>query len=270
MDKGELMKRVFLGLLVSANFALATGIELSGSVVSDNQKMITSRYMGFVKNMKVAEGDMVKKGDPLYEIDSKDIDAMRSQVELAISQARLALQMNQNQLTNVITNLERNKRLYKKGMVSKFQLEQMELAAKNLRDMVKIAKKQVAQAEAQKEQVMNQYRYLKIKAPNDGVIIMKRVNEGEIAMPGMPALVLTDLSHLKILTQISESDLRFVKIGKKVQIEVPSVGYKGEGTVSSIIPSSNPMTHKFKIKIKFDKGDKVVFPGMYAKVHFDN
>ncbi len=40
----------------------AVEIDLSGSVVSDNQKMLTSRYMGYVKNMAVSEGDIVKKG----------------------------------------------------------------------------------------------------------------------------------------------------------------------------------------------------------------
>ena len=264
------MKKLVLALLAVVNVAFAAPIELSGSVVSDNQKMITSRYMGFIKNMKVSEGDIVKKGDLLYEIDSKEIEAAERQVELGISQARLALQMNENQLHNVLTNLARNKRLHKKGMVSKFQLENLELAAKNMKDMVRLAKKQVEQAQAQKASVMNQYRYLKIKAPNDGVIVMKRAKEGEIQIPGMPALMLTDLSDLKIMTEISESDLRYVKIGKKVNVEIPSVGYKGEGSVKSIIPSSNPMTHKFKIKIKFDKGNSVIFPGMYAKVYINN
>ena len=143
------MKKIILGLLFVVNLAFAATIELSGSVVSDNQKMITSRYMGFIKNMKVSEGDIVKKGDLLYEIDSKEIDAASRQVDLAINQARLALQMNENQLNNVLTNLARNKRLYKKGMVSKFQLENLELAAKNMRDMVKLAKEQVAQGKAQ-------------------------------------------------------------------------------------------------------------------------
>ena len=264
------MRKIVLGVLLAINTIFAAQIELSGSVVSDNQKMITSRYMGFIKNMRVSEGDIVKKGDLLYEIDSKEIEAAERQVDLAINQARLALQMNENQLNNVLTNLARNKRLYKKGMVSKFQLENLELAAKNMKDMVKLAKEQVAQAQAQKTSVLNQYKYLKIVAPNDGVIVAKRAKEGEIQIPGMPALVLTDLSDLKIMTEISETNLRYAKIGKKVKVEIPSVGYQGEGEIISIIPNSNPMTHKFKIKIKFDKQGKSVFPGMYAKVFLDD
>ncbi|NPA51189.1 MAG: efflux RND transporter periplasmic adaptor subunit [Epsilonproteobacteria bacterium] len=260
------MKRVLIAALFFVTVLFGEDLVLSGSVVSDNQKVITSRYMGFVKNMRVGEGDIVKKGDLLYEIDSKEIDAAQRQVDLAINQAKLMLQMNLNQLNNVLLNLARHKRLYKKGMVSKFQLENLELAAKNLREMVKIAKEQVEQAQAKKEEVMNQYKYLKIKAPNDGVIVSKRVKEGEIQIPGMPALVLTDLENLKVLVEINESDLQFAKLGKKVKVEIPSIKLVTTGKVTSIIPSSNPMTHKFKIKIAFDKKGKVVFPGMYAKV----
>jgi len=133
------VKKIIALIMVLAFTSLnAIEIELSGSVVSDNQKMMTSRYMGFVKNMAVSEGDIVKKGQLLYEIDSKEIEAAERQVDLAISQARLALQMNRNQLGNVLTNLARHKRLYKKNMVSKYELENLELAAKNLKDMVQI------------------------------------------------------------------------------------------------------------------------------------
>ena len=263
------MKKILLLASFSIVSLFAVELELSGSVVSDNQKMITSRYMGYIKNMQVAEGDIVKKGDLLYEIDSKEIESAQSQVELAISQARLALQMNKSQLANVLQNLGRQKRLYKKGMVSKFELENMQLAAKNLRDMVSIAQKQVEQAQAKMKEVKNQYNYLRIKAPNDGVIVMKRINEGEIQIPGMPTLMLTDLSKLKIITEISESDLRIAKVGKMAKFEIPSIGLSGDAKIVSIIPSSNPMTHKFKIKLSFDDKGESVYPGMYAKVKIE-
>lgn len=244
----------------------AIEIQLSGSVLSDNQKMLTSRYMGYVKNMAVSEGDIVKKGQLLYEIDSKEIEAAESQVDLGISQARLALQMNKNQYNNVLVNLARHKRLYQKKMVSKYELETLQLAAKNLKDMVSIAQKQVEQAEAKREEVLNQYNYLKIHAPNEGVIVEKRLNEGEMAIPGMPALVLTDLSRLKIIAELGETQLRYIGLQHKVAVEIPSIGFKTVGKIVSIIPSSNPMTHKFKIKINFELRGRSVYPGMYAKI----
>ncbi|WP_373072604.1 efflux RND transporter periplasmic adaptor subunit [Sulfurimonas sp.] len=259
------MKKLILLLALGATLVAET-LTLSGSVISDNQKMITSRFMGFVTSVKVSEGEYVKKGQLLYEIDSKEIDSAITQVKLGISQARLSLQMYQNQYTNVQLNLDRHKRLYAKDMVSKHEVETLELAEKNLRDMIIIAKKQVKQAEAQLKEVENQYRYLHIKSPNDGVVVAKNIKVGEMAMPGMPAIVLSDLSDLKIATEISEGNLNRVKHGTKVVVQIPSQGIKTIGTVTAIIPNSNPMTHTFKIKVSFKNKNRAVYPGMYATV----
>lgn len=260
-----MIKHILILAAVAATL-LAEGITLSGTVISDNQKMITSRYMGFVTNVNASEGEQVKRGQLLYTIDSKEVDSAKTRVELGISQAQLALQMNQNQLNNVRLNLARHKRLLEKNMVSQYEVENLELAARNLEDMVVISKKQVEQANAQLKEVMNQYKYLRIEAPNDGVIIAKNIKVGEMAMPGMPAFVLSDLNDLKISVEVAESDLSRVPYGKKVHIQIPSAGLDGIGTVTAIIPSSNPMTHTFSIKVSFQRNKMAIYPGMYATV----
>ena len=262
------MKKILTALALGASL-IAETLTLSGSVISDNQKMITSRFMGFVTTVTVSEGDYVKKGDLLYTIDSKEIDSALTQVQLAISQAELSLQMYQNQYTNVKLNLERHRRLLAQDMVSKFEVENLELAEQNLADMIIIATKQVEQAKAQLAEVKNQYRYLNIEAPNNGVVVACNIKVGEMAMPGMPAIVLSDLSDLKIAAEIAEGNLDLIKHGKKVTVEIPSLGLKQIGTVSAIIPSSNPMTHTFKIKVSFKNTNKSVYPGMYATVNID-
>jgi len=259
------MKKLLL-LLALGGSLLAEGLTLSGTVISDNEKMITSRFMGFVTTVNANEGDYVKKGALLYSIDSKEIDASIARVQLGISQAQLALQMNQNQLNNVRVNLARHKRLLEKNMVSKFEVENLELAAKNMEDMVAISKKQVEQANAQLREVKNQYKYLHIKAPNNGVIIAKNIKVGEMAMPGMPAFVLSDLDSLKITADIAESDLRRIKVGTPVDINIPSVDVTTTGKIAAIIPSSNPMTHSFRIKVSFKKTGTTIYPGMYATI----
>ncbi len=245
------MQKLLLLLALGASL-IAETITLSGSVISDNQKMITSRFMGFVTQVNVSEGEKVRKGQVLYTIDSREIDSGKRQAELS-------LQMYQNQYTNVKTNLDRHVRLLKKDMVSKYEVENLELAEANLKDMIEIAK-------ARLKEVENQYRYLIIKAPNSGVIVAKNIKVGEMAMPGMPAIILSDLSNLKIAAEIAESNLALIKHGKKVNVEIPSLGIKSIGKVSAIIPNSNPMTHTFKIKISFKTNNKSVYPGMYATV----
>jgi len=224
--------------LITSIYSFGAELSLSGTVISDNQKMLSSRNMGYVKKMLVSEGDFVKKGQLLYSIDPTENSA--------------AEQMNRNQLNNILTNLARHERLYAKGMVSRYDLENLRLAAKNQKEMLGISQGQID--------------YLNVRAPNDGIIIAKKINQGEMIAPGMPTLILTDLSKLRIVVEVSESNLRHIKIGKMVKVEIPSVGLKTTGSISSIIPSSNPMTHKFTIKIKFNKGDTRIYPGMYAKV----
>lgn len=245
------MKKLLLLIALGASL-MAETLTLSGSVISDNQKMITSRFMGFVTNVNTSEGEKVKKGQVLYTIDSREIDSAKRQAELS-------LQMYQNQYTNVKINLERHKRLLKKDMVSKYEVENLELAEKNLRDMISIAK-------ARLQEVQNQYKYLNVKAPNNGVVVAKNIKVGEMAMPGMPAIVLSDLSDLKISAEIAESNLNLIHHGKKVTVEIPSIGVKTIGKVTAIIPNSNPMTHTFKIKVSFKTKNKSVYPGMYATV----
>ena len=246
----------------------AAPLSLSGVVSSDNQKNITSRYMGFVKEVYVEEGSYVKKGDLLYVIDSKEIDTAATQTDLAIAQAELSLTMYENQYANAMLNLERHQRLLAKDMVSKFEVENLELSTKNLHAMVLIAQKQIEQAKQKRQEVQNQYQYLKVKAPNDGVIISKHIKVGEMALPGVPSLILSDLSTLKIVTEVAESHLGSLKMGDKVSISIASIGYKAYGRVASIIPNANALSHTFKVKIAFDANEKI-YPGMYAELLFE-
>ncbi|MBN2869415.1 MAG: efflux RND transporter periplasmic adaptor subunit [Campylobacterales bacterium] len=258
------MKFLVTSLALASSLA-AAGLSLSGSVISDNQKMITSRNMGFVTSVNVSEGSQVKKGQLLYSIDSREIDSAKTQVELGIAQAELSLQMYQNQYANLELNLERNRRLLAQDMVSRYEVENLELSKKNLQNMIAIAERQVNQAKARLKEVNNQYNYLRITAPNNGVVIAKNIKVGEMAMPGMPAIILADLNALKIEVEVAENNLKLFPVGKKVKVSVPSVGYTGIGKVSAIIPSSNPMTHTFRVKVSF-KAKQTVYPGMYATI----
>jgi RND family efflux transporter MFP subunit len=248
------MLKLFIPAILSINL-FANQIELSGTVISDNEKIITSRNMGYIKEVYVNEGSSVKKGDILYEIDSSNIDSNKKEIELN-------LQILQNQANNIELNLKRYKNLLAQDLVSKYEVEQMELNLTNTKNMISITK-------AKLDEIKTQYDYLKIKAPNDGLIIKKSVKAGELSMPAMPAFILTDLSSLLIKSNISEANLNDVKIGQEVDIEISSLNFKDKGKISSIIPNTNEMTHSFVIKISFDKKDFNIYPGMYSKVLID-
>ena len=91
------MKKLLIIIALGAALA-AEQITLSGSIISDNQKMITSRFMGFVTSVNVSEGEQVTKDQVLYTIDSREIDSAKRQ-------AQAGLQIYENQYQNLKTNL---------------------------------------------------------------------------------------------------------------------------------------------------------------------
>lgn len=250
-----MLKLLIPTIIISVNL-FANQLELSGTVVSDNEKMITSRNMGYVKSVNVDEGSSVKKGQILYEIDSSNMDSNKKEAELN-------LEILQNQAKNLELNLNRYKNLQAQDLVSKYEVEQLELNLANIKNMISITTAKVKEVNAQ-------YEYLKVKAPNDGLVMKKSIKAGEMAMPGMPAFILTDLSTLLVKADISETNLNDVKIGQKVDIEIASQNFKTKGTISSIVPNMyGGMTHSFVLKINFDKEKFNIYPGMYSKVIID-
>ena len=113
------MIKIILTTIFCVNL-FANQLELSGTVISDNEKIITSRNMGFIKEVYVSEGSNVKKGDLLYEIDSSSIDSNKKEV-------LLNLEILKNQANNLELNYNRYKRLQEQDLVSKYELEQIQL-----------------------------------------------------------------------------------------------------------------------------------------------
>jgi RND family efflux transporter MFP subunit len=245
------------------------GVEISGYVISDDTVVISTRNTGLVEQIYVKEGSKTKKGDLLISIDSKDMDVMLQQAKLAKNQAKLSLQMHMNNYKDVQLNYQRHKRLYELDVVSKYELEQVELAKKNLEALIEIAKAQVTQADEQIKRIKNQYNYLNIKAPKDGVIVQKNIEVGQLALAGMPLFVLSDIDNLIIEVEVSESNLDGLFEGMAVKVSIPSAKLNSNGTIKTIIPNANRLNHSFKVKIEFDYKGKRVYPGMYATVKWD-
>jgi len=129
----------------------------------------------------------------------------------------------------------------------------------------------VKEANIKAKQMASTYNYIKMKAPSDGVVVQKNIKVGDMIMPGMLTIMIVDTENLEIEVSISESIIARVKVGKKVPVEIPSIAYKTTGTIHAIVPDANPMTHKIKMRIRFNRDEDLnIFPGMYAKVTIKN
>jgi len=254
-------------LLVLLFFTLstyATELTVTGTVVSDNQKMIGARYMGYVKHIYFDIGDKVKREDTLFELESAEFDILKNQSDLAIEQAEIMVNMYRTRLDSI--NRER-RTLKIKGRDTGMDYENLTLAADNVSAGLAAAQALVKSATTKIKQVATLSDYLEVKAPNDGIIVEKRIRVGDLIAPGMLTMVLVDLNHLEIEAQVAESNLLHTQANQKVEVSIPSIKYKTVGIIKSVVPNANPMAHTFTIRVKFDKTNEMIFPGMYAKVH---
>lgn len=257
------MKNLLIVTFLLTMVIKANDITITGTVVSDGQKMIGSRYMGYVKKVFVKIGDKVKREDVLYEMESAEFDIMKSQADLMLEQSKIVVEFWRKRLENIN---KRKKRLKNRKNIPIMDIDDLDAQAENVSAMLDSAQVMVKQASIKAKQMATIFNYLKMKAPSDGVVVRRNIKPGDMVMPGMLTIMLIDTENLEIEASVSESIIAQVKEGERLIISIPSIKYKTIGTIKSIVPDANPMTHKIKMRISFDRGDKNVFPGMYAKV----
>ncbi|NPA88181.1 MAG: efflux RND transporter periplasmic adaptor subunit [Epsilonproteobacteria bacterium] len=234
------------------------------NVYSPKQVMVATRLMGYIKSMPVEEGDVVKKGQLLFEVDPADIYSMLNQARGAVLQAKSGVLMAEMAYADALKDYERFKNLYKNGAVSKRDFEKMTLMKNIRKKQVDMAKGMLKQAEAGLARAEAQLKYAKVTSPIDGVVTMKMKKVAEMALPGYPVVVLSDIHVLKAKSTVKESDIDKFKIGMPVNIYVPALKKSFPAKVSTIIPAGDNMTHSFVIKYTFENHQGLL-PGMYAK-----
>ena len=234
------------------------------SIYSKNQVMVATRLMGYIKKMNVEEGDVVKKGEELFEVDPADIYSMLNQARGAVMQAKSGVLMAEMAYADARKDYERFKNLYKNGAVSKRDFEKMTLNMNIRKKQVDMAKGMLKQASAALARAKAQFKYAKVTSPINGVVTRKMKKVAEMALPGYPVLVLSDLNSIKAKSFVKEEDLNSLKIGMPVKIYVPAVKKSFDANISTIIPSADPATHSFVVKYTL-KNTKGLIPGMYAK-----
>ena len=266
----KLKKIIIVALLLNV-FSQAGDITLTGTVVSDGQKMIGARFMGYIKKVFVKLGDKVKREDDLYEMESAEFDIMKTQADLMLEQSKIVVEYWREKLRNVNTKKLRLKNTYRDdNKIFITDMYDLDAQAANIESMLEAMQIMVKEATIKAKQMASTYNYIKMKAPSDGVVVQKNIKVGDMIMPGMLTIMIVDTENLEIDVSISESIISRVQTGMKVPVEIPSLDYKTVGIIHAIVPDANPMTHKIKMRIRFDRGTKNIFPGMYAKVTLKN
>ena len=224
---------------------------------------ITPDIGGKIAKIHVNEGDRIKRGQLLAEMDTR---AIRLQLE----QAQAGLAVAQANYKDAKRNMERMERLQQEKAVSDQQYEKIRLA-------YEAADAQLQQGQAAVNLARHNLDVSLMKAPFNGVVASKNAEVGDVINPMMggfsPAsgvLTLMDFSRVKIEIDVSHQDVVRIKKGQPAQLGVTAYPDKDFfGRVSLVNITADPMTKKFKVVVEVSNPDLLLRPNTFGELFLE-
>ncbi|MBE6336342.1 MAG: efflux RND transporter periplasmic adaptor subunit, partial [Lentimicrobiaceae bacterium] len=202
------------------------------TVEADIVNNITPQTASRIKDILVEVGDHVKKGQRLANMDAINLQKARLQV------------------TNDSIEYLRTKELYEIGAASQSNFDAITLA-------YSVSKKTYS----------NLLENTILTSPISGIITARNYDEGDMYAMAQPLFVVQNITPVKMLINISESN--YSKVNKGMEVELIAEAFPGEtfkGKVNLVYPTIDPRSHTFPVEIIVDNTDEKLRPGMFARV----
>ncbi|MEO0085825.1 MAG: efflux RND transporter periplasmic adaptor subunit, partial [candidate division WOR-3 bacterium] len=235
--------------------SILSKVSVTGELKAEAQVNLQAQVMGVVAKLYVKEGDRVRRGDILLELDRKSYEAALISARSHYTQARLSF--------------ARLESLHATNLISREAWEAGQAAF----DM----------ARAQFEQAQDQYDKTVIRAPISGTVAQVNIKEGETVIigtmnnPGTVLMVIADMARMQAIVDVDETDVVRVAVGQKATVEVdalPDTSFSGTITQVGYMPSAASLLSTatvkgttFEVEITLDTTAPQLRPGM--NVHAD-
>ncbi len=213
-------------------------VEITGTVTSEQNIMISAEANGRITSIKVKEGEKVSKGQVLIAIDN---EAEQRQLEEAQAVYDLAK-----------TTYEKRKNLWDQSIGSEINYLQ--------------AKNNFETANSRLEQARKRFESTLITSPINGNVDNIEVNLGEMISMGTPAIRVVDVNNVDIEAELSENYLTSVRKGDSVKVTIPAVGYERMSEVRFVSQVINPNNRSFLIKVAIDNENGLIKPNILANM----
>ena len=217
-------------------------ISVQGSLMSDDMVNASSDLGGRVMKLNVKEGQNVRKGQLIANLDMETLDKQRAELLKTLELAEEVY--------------GRQERLWNQNIGSELQY----LQAKNNKERLEKSLETLDFNKAKS----------KVYAPISGSVLSLNIKAGEMAGPGMPIVTLLNVSNIKVSAEVPESYLKAIKKGDKIEVELPALGETRTATINLIGNAINPANRTFKIEASLRNSDKVLKPNLLANVRLND
>lgn len=257
-------------------------VRAPGKIEPRTQVKISADIPGKVVRLLVKEGDAVKRGQLMLQLDDTQVRAENGQARAALATALARARDAEAALKVVSSNYTRQRALFEKNLLSQAEWDQ----ASRTHDMAEIAvtttREEVARSRAALDGAQDHLRKGRFEAPIDGVVSALNVEQGEIVItgtmnnPGTQILTVSDMSRMLVRADVDETDVVDMVVGQKAKITVdamPDTFFNGTVVEIGNTAKRSAMTTEgqtnFEVKVVFDQDVPMVRPGMTADVEIE-
>ncbi len=235
---------------------VADDVPYTGTIEPHRRSTLTPKVPSTAAKVHVREGDRVRAGDPLVTFDLKD-------VKLRLRQARAALDGARIQREAAVDEWQRVKMLLDSQAVPRAQFDGIDFKKRG-------ADVGVAGAQVAVEMGEKAVRDSIVRAPYDGVIVRRLVNEGDYAMtmPPTPLFVIEETDILDLRVMVPSSEMNRIHEGDPVAVTFPGLEGTIRASVTRIVASIDPRTRNFPVIVEIPNPDGALLPGLFAEARF--
>ncbi len=276
------------GKVVSVQFArvrvedVTARVRAPGKIEPRTQVKVSADIPGKVLRLAVKEGDRVRRGQLMLQIDDTQYRALQDQARAALASAQARQREAQAALKVAESNFGRQRTLFDEKLLSTAEWDQASTAHESARSLGATTSEDVTRARAALEGASDNVSKCRFLAPFDGVVSALNVEQGEIVItgtmnnPGTQILVVSDLSRMLVRADVDETDVVDLRLGQKAKITVdalPDTSFTGTvteigNTAKRSLTGTEGQTN-FEVKVVFDHDVPQVRPGMTADVEIE-
>ncbi len=238
--------------------------EAAGTVRAVNTSYVASRMMGTVTSLLVKEGDRVEKGQLLLTIDDRDVVQKVRAAEAGHQEAIKALESaRQNRELTDIT-YRRYKTMYEEKAISRQEMDQFETQKKVAALDYERVQEMVNRVSAGLAEARIYLDFTRVTSPLQGLVMEKRIEAGNMAVPGMPLITVENSAAYQAEVAVDESLSGNLKPGMLVTVSIEAINRRLTGRIREILPAVDPRSRSFTVKVSVSGPG--LRSGLYAKV----
>jgi RND family efflux transporter MFP subunit len=223
-----------------------------GTIRAVHETQVSSRLLGRVRTLRIQRaGQPVQQDEVLVELESDDLKALSEQT-------RAALKVAETRAAKAKADLDRTESLVQQGITATDKLETDR--ANHLAAMAEVERAQQGITAA-----TTALSFATIRAPRSGIVVDKRVQEGDVVQPGQLICTLYDPTQLQLVATVREELAGRLQLGQQVDVLLESLGKQCRGTVAEIVPTTSTTARAFEVKVTGPCQPGIV-TGMFARL----